>query len=110
MTRAALLGISMLLIGACAGAGANTPEIELELIDCGSGRYTFNPDPERYRCRTAADGPADWTVLDKTTYSGGDKRGYYVTIALFGSERETQVSTPCYTNARLGQPLPSECR
>ena len=52
--------------------------------------------------------PPDWTVVAKNRYSGGDsgKVGTYVTVALGGQERETQVATPCYEAARLNEPLP----
>lgn len=59
-------------------------------------------------------GAEDYTVVAKNTYLGGEasggRRGYYVTILLFGAERETQVSHDCYERARLGSALPTDCR
>jgi len=64
---------------------------------------------------TVVRGPADYTVVAKNIYRASDgntsgRQGYYVTIVLFGAERETQVTFPCYSAAVLGRLLPADCR
>jgi len=61
---------------------------------------------------TASGGGQDYIVVEKTIYrgTGSGKAGYYVTIILFGTERETAVTFPCYQSATLGKVLPLDCR
>lgn len=58
--------------------------------------------------------PPDYTVVAKNVYSasaggGTGKTGYYVTIVLFGAERETRVSSECYSTP-VGAVLHPNCR
>ena len=62
---------------------------------------------------TTPSGPPDYTIVAKNIYRGqgaDGKSGQYLTIILFGEERETQVSGACYTAADLGTVLARDCR
>ena len=83
--------------------------LAVTLIACdGIGSTDSSPVPIATRS-----GPADYTVLAKAEYginSASGKRGAYVTIWLFGSQQETEVSYDCYGSARVGSILPTNCR
>lgn len=91
-------------------------------VGCSHGAPTPTPQPgglaltpEEIRGRLLGATPtdsADWLVLERTLYSAnsGGKVGYYVTIFLFGAERETNVDQDCYNRASVGRLLPVSCR
>jgi len=79
----------------------------LAVLGCDDGSASKAATPP------ATNGLPDYTILAKNQYGSGQtsgKAGYYVTIVLFGEERETAVSRTCYNAATLGSVLSTECR
>lgn len=72
------------------------------LTSCGPSAALVDPDSAPYESPK----PADYTVVAKNVYRGEGKTGYYVTLVLFGAERETAVSERCYSVASIGKLLP----
>lgn len=101
MVRLILAVIAVTLLTGCTKDDSSSSEqIALARIKLGLDSPSAAPDKGYL---------ADWTVVGREIKSEGTATYRYVTYVLNGIERQTYVSTSCFNNVKIGQPMLGEC-